>query len=147
MPTRPARLSRRQLEDHVSLESATVRRIVLDLRSMILEQVPHATEAIRFHALCYYEAGSPYGSIGGNICMIGVREGRVSLQFIHGVDLPDPHGLLRGKAKAKRHVPIADREAAGDPRLIDPVRAAAAAAQERGAAGARQNRHRARRAP
>jgi hypothetical protein len=140
MPTRPARLSRRQLEDHVSLESATVRRIVLDLRSMILEQVPHATEAIRFHALCYYEAGSPYGSIG-------VREGRVSLQFIHGVDLPDPHGLLRGKAKAKRHVPIADREAAGDPRLIDPVRAAAAAAQERGATGARQNRHRARRAP
>jgi hypothetical protein len=126
---RPARLKRRQIDAHLAGESADVRRLALRLRRMILSRVPRAAEAIRFNSLCYYHDGVPFGAIGGNICMIEVRptrqQPRVLLSFIQGASVKDPHGLLRGKGKAKRFVPIPSLVAADDPRIDALVRAAA----------------------
>jgi hypothetical protein len=126
---RPARLKPRQIESHLADESADVRRLALRLRRMILTSVPRAAEAIRFNALCYYHDGAAFGAIGGNICMIEVRrmkhESRMLLSFIQGASVQDPHGLLRGKGKAKRFVPIPSLAAADDPRIGALVRAAA----------------------
>jgi hypothetical protein len=38
--------------------------------------------------------------------MITPRNGALELGFIHGASLPDPHGLLKGSGKAKRHVAL-----------------------------------------
>lgn len=80
--------------------------LVVALREFLLRAAPGADEAVRFHALCYFKPGRPYGAIGGNICMIAPKPDCVRLEFIHGAALPDPDGLLVGAAKAKRYVEI-----------------------------------------
>jgi len=81
----------------------------LALRRVVLKAAPAASEKIAFNSLVYYRAGAEYGVIGGNVCGIGVHKGALKLGFIHGAFLPDPHGLLQGKAKAKRHVDISKK--------------------------------------
>ena len=80
--------------------------LILELRELVQQAAPKAHEAIKFNSLCYYKPNHPYGVIGGNICGIGVRDDCVQLGFIHGAFLPDPHGLLQGTGKAKRHIEI-----------------------------------------
>ncbi len=115
----PPRLSADQLRDHLLLETVQTRRLVRHLRQVVLRAAPQAAEAIKFGALSYFHAEAPFGSIGGNICMIDVKRGKVTLGFILGADLADPHGLLQGGGKSKRFVPIADLQSASDPRLVD----------------------------
>lgn len=102
---------------------------------MILRAAPRAAEGMKFRCPCYWHAGAFFGSIGGNICVIEVKRGKVVLSFIRGAGLPDPAGLLRGKAKAKRFVPVPSVDAARDVKLARLVRASAlrAARQEFGA--------------
>jgi hypothetical protein len=80
--------------------------LVLELRDLVCEVAPSVTEAIKFGRLSYFKPGQPYGSIGGNVCMIAWREDCVHLAFIHGAALPDPEQLLKGDAKAKRFIEI-----------------------------------------
>jgi hypothetical protein len=124
-----ARLSRAELRDWLAFADAPSRRIALELRKMVLRTVPRAAEGMKFRCPCYWKAGAFFGSIGGNICVIEVKRGRVALSFILGAGLPDPAGLLRGKAKAKRSVPVESVEEARDPRLAKLVRAAARRAE------------------
>ena len=80
--------------------------LALELRDFVLEVAPEVAETIAFNALCYYKPGQPYGVIGGNVCMIGLRGDRLELGFIHGASLPDPDGLLQGTGKASRHIEL-----------------------------------------
>ena len=100
--------------------------LVLELREVVRKTAPEVTEAIKFGSLCYFKPGRPYGAIGGNVCMIGIRDECVYLQFIHGVSLPDPQGLLEGTAKAKRQIPIRARADLRKPGLRELIRAAVA---------------------
>lgn len=126
MPTRldPDTLTRR-LDPH----PASTREIILALRDLILDTAPGVTEAIKFHSLCYFLGDAPYRSIGGNVCAIGIRDGEVTLWFIQGADLPDPHHLLTGKAKAKREVPISGVRMLRDPAIRALIVASHGAAQ------------------
>lgn len=121
----PPRLSRAQLADHLVLESAPVRRLVLALRACVLKAVPAAAEAFKFHTLCYYHADAWFGSIGGNICMIEIKKGKVLLSFIHGAGLADPDRLLFGKGNSKRFMCIPDAAFAARPQVRALIRAAA----------------------
>lgn len=128
--TGPARLSRAELQDHLSLEDERAARLVRVLRRAVLKAVPRAAEAIKFRVLCYYHADAYFGSIGGNICMIEVKparpERKVLLTFIHGAQLDDPGRLLRGRQKFKRHLPVPDAAFAQGREVAALVRAAAA---------------------
>lgn len=121
------RLSDTELADHIDDFDAETREVVLALRDLVLDAVPGVEESIKFHSLCYAIPAAPFGTIGGHVCSVGVREGAVSLGFIHGAHLPDPTGLLAGRAKAKREVCIASRSALRDPALRDLIRASHAA--------------------
>jgi hypothetical protein len=81
------------------------RALVSALRAVVRRAVPHAEESALWGGLSYHrpEVG---GRVKGAVCLIGVKKGRVRLDFIHGVRLPDPNGLLRGRALSKRFVPI-----------------------------------------
>ena len=126
---RPARLNAAQLRDWLAFEEPAVCRVALALRRMVLKAAPRASEAMKFRCPCYFRAGAFLGAIGGNICVIEVKRGKVLLSFIMGVGIADPHGLLRGKGKAKRFVPVASVEEASQPRLAALVRAAAKRAE------------------
>ncbi len=100
--------------------------VVLELRDLVCKVAPAAAEAIKFGALSYFKPDQPYGSIGGNVCMIGWREDCVHLAFIHGASLPDPDGLLKGTAKAKRFVEIRSRVDLRQPAITHLIEAALA---------------------
>lgn len=125
---RPRRLTRTQLADHFCLESPATRRLALLLRRRVLRVAPAAAEAVKFRALCYFHADAYFGSIGGNICMIELPRSAkrgLTLSFIHGALLPDPHHLLQGTSKSKRFISIPDAQTAADPRISALIGAAA----------------------
>ena len=57
--------------------------------------------------------------------MIEARGDAVSISFLRGASLPDPHGLLRGRAKAKRFIPIASLDDVENPRISKLIRQSA----------------------
>lgn len=119
------RVSREELERHLIDQTPKVRAIVRALRAAILKAVPRASEAFKFHVLCYYRADAYFGSIGGNICMIEVKQGQVLLSFILGAKIADPGGLLFGTGKSKRFLRVADAALARSGAVAKLVRAAA----------------------
>lgn len=124
------RLTAARAREHLRIWDPPVRRIAMELRRVILREAPLAGEKIAFHVLCYYEPECIWGVVGGNICMIQPDEDCVSLAFIHGAALPDPQGLLQGKLKHKRFVPVRSVEAARAPGVAALIRAAAVQARK-----------------
>jgi hypothetical protein len=122
---KPSRLTQQKLADHLCMEELPVRRLVLALRRAVLDAVPTASEAVKFRVLCYFHGDAYFKSIGGNICMIEAKRGRVVLSFIRGSLVEDPDGLLMGKGKFKRFVPIASEAEAASPRVARVIKRAA----------------------
>ena len=79
--------------------------IVLELRNIIAAVAPDAVEVIRWRGLGYFHEGSG-GIVSAGICQIGIHEGYIRLDFIHGIFLADRHHLLEGMQKVKRYVRI-----------------------------------------
>jgi hypothetical protein len=85
--------------------------IVLELRNVIAEVAPGATEIILWRGLTYYD-DSRGGPISGGICQIGIHQDHIRLAFIHGAFVADPKKILQGKGMAKRFVVIRSYEEA-----------------------------------
>ncbi len=81
------------------------RAIVEALREVVQRTVSDAEETVLWDGLSYH---TPWvgGRVRGSICQIVVRRGVVRLDFVHGVRLADPDGLLEGDRLSKRYVPI-----------------------------------------
>jgi len=103
------RLSPTEVSDHLERMPQELVDLVLEVREFVLSVVPEVVEGIKFNSLTYYRSDEPWGSIGGHVCSIGVRDDEVFLGFIHGAFLPDPAGLLQGEAKSKREMPIGSK--------------------------------------
>jgi hypothetical protein len=87
------------------------RALVVALRRVIRRAVPQAEESLLWGGLSHHR---PHvgGRVKGAVCQIGVKNGQVRLDFIHGVRLADPHGLLQGDRLSKRFIPISTVEEA-----------------------------------
>jgi len=101
------------------------REIVHALRRVIRRTVPEAEESLLWGGLSYHrpEVG---GRVKGAVCQIVAKRGRVRLDFIHGIRLADPRGVLRGKLVSKRYVPIETVADAERPEVAALIREAAA---------------------
>lgn len=64
------------------------------------------------------------GRVKGAVCLIAIKRGRARLDFIHGVCLADPPGLLQGRQVSKRYIPIATREDVARPEIPVMIREA-----------------------
>ena len=96
------------------------REIVLALRNMVRRTAPHAEESLLWGSLSYHRP-QVGGRVKGAACQIVVKGGQVRLDFIHGIRLADPCGLLQGDGVSKRFLPIgavADAERPGVTALI-----------------------------
>jgi len=93
------------LDEFLDSLSPEARKLVSALRNVIRRAVPEAEESIVWGALSYHrpEVG---GRVKGAVCQIVVKGDKVRLDFIHGIRLADPHGLLQGDRVSKRFVPI-----------------------------------------
>ena len=70
----------------------------------------------------------PSDRAGQAILSLAVMPRWVTLCFLRGVGLPDPHGLLKGEGSRVRHVRLHAPEALGDPRIEALIAAALAQA-------------------
>jgi hypothetical protein len=104
--------------------SPATRPLVVALRDVVQRTVPHAEESVVWGSLSYHrpEIG---GRVRGAVCQIVVRRGQVRLDFIHGIRLLDPCGLLQGDQVSKRFVPIETVADAGRLEVVALLREAA----------------------
>ncbi len=81
------------------------REIVLALREAVRRIAPDAEETVLWGGLSYH---TPWigGRVKGALCQITAKRDEVRLEFIHGIRLVDPTGLLRGDRLSKRFIPI-----------------------------------------
>jgi hypothetical protein len=105
--------------------SAEVRELVATLRKVIRRTIPEAEESILWDGLSYHrpEIG---GRVKGAVCQINAKRGQMRLDFIHGIRLSDPQGLLQGDRKSKRFVPINTIADANRPEIVALIQEAAA---------------------
>ena len=116
--------STHEIERFLDRKPASLRDIVFELRNLVAEIAPDATEKILWGGLSYYDA-SRGGPVKGGICQIEIHEDHVRLSFIHGAFIADPHGLLQGERKAKRYVRLESYESAPWEALGELVQASA----------------------
>ena len=101
------------------------RQLVLALRDVIRRTAPHAEESLLWGSLSYHRP-QVGGRVKGAVCQIVAKDGQVRLDFIHGIRLADPGGLLHGDRLSKRFVPIGTVADAERPEVADLIREAAA---------------------
>jgi hypothetical protein len=104
---------------------AEVRGLVQALRNVVRRIVPEAEETLLWGGLSYHRPKIG-GRVKGAVCQIVAKGDRVRLDFIHGVRLADPSGLLQGDRLSKRFVPIESFEDAVRPELAALICEAAA---------------------
>ena len=100
-----------QVEDFLKFTPTSLQDIVFELRNLIAEVASDAVEVIRWKGLSYFHEGRG-GVVSAGICQIGIHEGYIRLDFIHGAFLSDPKHLLEGSQKAKRYIKLKSYEAA-----------------------------------
>lgn len=100
-----------EVESFLKYTHAPLQDIVLELRNLIAEVASDAVEVVRWGGLSYFHEGRG-GVVSAGICQIGLHEGYIRLDFIHGAFLRDPKKLLEGHQKAKRFVRLKSYEEA-----------------------------------
>ena len=89
----------------------------LNLRKVLLENLPHILEQIDYKAkMVAYCYGQKYVDL---ICVIIPSKKGLKLGFNRGVELSDPFNLLEGKAKISRYINIKSVEQIKSPELLD----------------------------
>ena len=116
--------STREIERFLERKPEALRDIVFELRNLIAEIAPQATEKILWGGLSYHDA-SRGGTVKGGICQIEIRTDHVQLSFLHDAFIPDPHGLLQGERVAKRYVRLESYESVPWETLAELIRASA----------------------
>jgi len=98
-------LPERHIEKYLQHIRPELRDIVLEIRNIVASVAPGATEIQHSRGFSYYfkERGGP---VSAGICQSVIFTDHVRLAFIHGAFMPDPEGMLAGKEKVKRYVPI-----------------------------------------
>lgn len=104
-------ISVHELETHFSTLPRPLFDIMLELRNLVQQIAPGATEVIRQEGLVYYwsERGGP---VSAGICQIIIKPDHIRLAFNHGAFLPDPASLLEGDRVAKRFTRVSDYDRA-----------------------------------
>jgi hypothetical protein len=100
------------------------KQLVSALRKVIRRTVPAAEESLLWGGLSYHRP-QVGGRVKGAVCQIVIK-GRVRLDFIHGIRLADPCGLLQGDRVSKRFVPVGTIADAERPEVETLIREAAA---------------------
>ena len=87
----------RLLED-IRLLDQTRFEIVQSLRAMILGLAPSITEEVKYGGILFSD-GKPF-------CGVFSYSRHVSLEFGAGASLTDPHSVLEGAGKLRRHIKL-----------------------------------------
>lgn len=87
------------VDDYVAGLEDWQAEIASDLRQLVMEAAPEASEAIKW-AQPVYEHNGPF-------CYIKAFKNQVNFGLWRGAQLDDPGGLLQGSGEKMRHVKVA----------------------------------------
>ena len=90
-------------------------------RMKILQLAETVNEEVKYGGILF-AAPEPF-------CGIFVYKQHVSVEFSHGAGIVDPHGLLEGKGKGRRHLKLHTLEDVENKHLTDYLRLAQKAAE------------------
>jgi hypothetical protein len=96
-------LSYTRIKQFLAFTPAPLSEIVFELRNLVADITPDATEEIRHGGLVYF-FGDSGGPVSAGICGIAIKPDHIRLYFTHGAFIPDPNGLLKGTGKAMRYI-------------------------------------------
>ena len=68
------------------------------IRELALSAGAGVTEEVKYGGILF--------SAGPSFCGVFAYAKHVSVEFSHGADLPDPHGVLEGAGKFRRHIKL-----------------------------------------
>jgi hypothetical protein len=122
--SRMARPPDPRLVEFLSAYDASVSKLALKLRALVLEEAPEAVEAI-YDAYNAVALGFSFtGKFKDSFIHIATYTKHVNLGFNRGATLPDPHKVLLGTGNQIRHIKIASEQDLKKPYLRDYIRAA-----------------------
>lgn len=76
--------------------------LVVRLRKLVLSVDPRITEEVKYGGILF-SAGPP-------ICGLFSYEKHVALEFSRGAELADPHHVLEGEGKLRRHIKLLTKQ-------------------------------------
>ncbi|HEX6742393.1 MAG TPA: hypothetical protein VF079_11440 [Sphingomicrobium sp.] len=113
-----------QLDSFIDKFTPEVAALTRALYAKMKARIPGATIMVydNYNALAI--GFGPSDRAGQAVLSLAVMPRWVTLCFLYGVGLPDPHGLLNGSGSRVRHVRLHTAEAFDDPRVQDLIAAA-----------------------
>jgi hypothetical protein len=90
------------IEEYLSSYAEEIRKISSELRKIAKNAMPRAHEFLYYDAINYSLDDSPLR----RVCYISPLDKYVTLGFLFGAHLDDPHHLLQGSGKRARHIKI-----------------------------------------
>ena len=113
-----------QLDAFIDKFTPEVAALTRNLIEKMKRRVPGATIMVydNYNALAI--GFGPTDKAGQAVLSLAVMPRWVTLCFLHGVGLPDPHRILNGSGSRVRHVRLHTPEAFDDPQVQDLIEAA-----------------------
>ncbi|MCR9137364.1 MAG: DUF1801 domain-containing protein [Alphaproteobacteria bacterium] len=88
----------RTVEDYVAARSEPVRAVLQALRDLVRQTVPDVTEGMKWGAPVFFDGK------GEAIIYLYGGKNHAHLGFVHGAELKDPDGILKGRGPSGRYV-------------------------------------------
>ena len=111
----------KNLLDYWEIDNPALYEIANSVRTRILQLFDTIDEEVKYGGILF-AAPEPF-------CGIFVYKQHVSVEFSHGAKIADPHGLLEGKGKGRRHLKLHTLEDVENKYLTDYLRLAQKAAE------------------
>ena len=111
----------KNLLDYWEIDNPALYEIANSVRTRILQLFDTVDGEVKYGGILF-AAPEPF-------CGIFVYKQHVSVEFSHGAKIADPHGLLEGKGKGRRHLKLHTLEDVENKYLTDYLRLAQKAAE------------------
>jgi hypothetical protein len=117
-PAMPAGSSKRQVDSFLAKFNPEIEKLARKVLVKIRRRLPNAVEFVydNYNGLVF--GFGPNERPSDAIFSIVLFPRKVSLCFLQGAKLPDPHKRLRGSGNVARNVPLPDAEALDDPQVF-----------------------------
>lgn len=114
MPTRQAE---RQLTEFIAKFTPEMAKCIRTARAKMRGFVPHALELVYDNYNFFVIGYGPTEKAGDAIFSLAAQAKGLSLCFLQGAKLPDPHSLLRGSGNVVRNIRLESPDVLDDPKV------------------------------
>ena len=118
----PTRQPERQLTEFIAKFTPEMGKLIRAARSKMRSLMPQALELVYDNYNFFVIGYGPTEKAGDAIFSLAAQAKGLSLCFLHGARLPDPHKLLRGNGNVVRNIRLESADGLDDPnvrQLID----------------------------